>query len=166
LALAGRKPLTFPVRRPHHHHRPPMAAHLLTSTHTPHRRCTSMHRPHRSATGRQSCLTIHDLFIGPGRADTERTGLMRGEATLFMGVAGGITAGDFGLSRPGRSDDRRHKAPSRPDAGANFLNDIPPMLLARADEVIERRREFIAGLGGAAALWPLAAVVRAHGGEG
>jgi hypothetical protein len=125
-----------------------------------------MHRPHRSATGRQSCLTIHDLFIGPGRADTERTGLMRGEATLFMGVAGGITAGDFGLSRPGRSDDRRHKAPSRPDAGANFLNDIPPMLLARADEVIERRREFIAGLGGAAALWPLAAVVRAHGGEG
>ena len=53
-------------------------------------------------------------------ADTERTGLMRGEATLFMGVTGGITAGDFGLSRPqGRSDDRRHKAPSCPDAGGD-----------------------------------------------
>ena len=70
-----------------------------------------------------SCLTIQDPiigFIGRGRADTERTGLMRGEATLFMGVTGGITAGDFGLSRPqGRSDDRRHKAPSCPDAGGN-----------------------------------------------
>jgi hypothetical protein len=41
-------------------------------------------------------LTIHNLFMGRGRADTERTGLMRGEATLFMGVAGGITAGDLG----------------------------------------------------------------------
>ena len=49
-----------------------------------------------------SCLTIQDPiigFIGRGRADTERTGLMRGEATLFMGVTGRITAGDFGLSR-------------------------------------------------------------------
>jgi hypothetical protein len=48
-----------------------------------------------------SCLTIQDPiigFIGRGRADTERTGLMRGEATLFMGVTGRITAGDFGLS--------------------------------------------------------------------
>jgi hypothetical protein len=53
--------------------------------------------PHR-ATGRQqsrSCRrSIKALFIGRGQADTERTGLMGGEATLFMGVAGGITAGD------------------------------------------------------------------------
>ena len=105
MGLAARKPLTFPVRRPYHHHRrPPMAAHLPTSTHTPHRQCTSMHRPHRWATGRQQSQsrrrsTTH-LFTGRGRADTERTGLMRGEATLFTGVAGGTTAGDFGLSRP------------------------------------------------------------------
>jgi putative tryptophan/tyrosine transport system substrate-binding protein len=31
---------------------------------------------------------------------------------------------------------------------------IPPSLLALADEVIEKRREFIAGLGGAA-VWPV-----------
>jgi hypothetical protein len=54
-----------------------------------------------AATGRQqsrSChrrSTIHDRFIGRGRADTEGTGLIGGEAMRFTGVAGGIIAGDF-----------------------------------------------------------------------
>jgi hypothetical protein len=120
LGLAGRKRLTFLLLRPHHHRRPPMAANLLlTSTRIPHRLCTSMHRPHRSATGRQQLRsrrrstipTIHDLFIGPGRADTERTGLMRGEATLFMGVVGGITA-DIRASRGARSGGHSRAAPA------------------------------------------------------
>jgi len=51
---------------------------------------------------------------------TGRTGLMRGEVTLFMGVAGGIIDGDFGLSRPGRSDDRRYKTPQSSRRGHEF----------------------------------------------
>jgi hypothetical protein len=53
--------------------------------------------------------------IGRGLADTERTGRMRGQATLFMGVAGNITAGEFRLSRTQCRSDDRH--PSRPEAG-------------------------------------------------